>query len=129
MPDNTIETLSVTLTGDASQLARDVEKAMQDTISTMEATAEEIAAANSKIFEDLIAEVKEAQSSEAFQQFILQFELLGKTMEESISIAAQNLGKDLDFVKAKVDAARATVESLIDMQTDLAVQSAAERIQ
>jgi len=123
--DNTIETLSISLTGDASQLARDVEQAMQHTVATMEASAEEIAAVNKQIFDDLVGVFREATDSQEFQQFVLQFEYMGKTVEDSMESIADNMGKSLEQVKEKVDAARSSITAIVEMQTDLAVQTAA----
>jgi hypothetical protein len=125
MADNTIESLSIALTGDASQLARDVEKAMQDTISTMEASAEEIRAANATIFEELIEDIRKAVDDPVFQQWQLQMEYFGKTAEDAAKFVSNNLGVALDGVVGKVAAAKDAVKALVEQQVQMTTQTAA----
>lgn len=124
MADNTIESLSIALTGDASQLARDIEMAMQHTIATMEASAEEIAAANEKIFEELIEGIRKAVDDPVFQQWQLQMEYFGKTAQDAAEFVSENLGVALDGVVEKVAAANNAVAELVEHQVQITGQRA-----
>lgn len=114
MTDNTIESLSVALTGDASQLARDVEQAMQDTIATMEVSAEEMAAVQRKVFDQLIKEIKEAVSDPLFEQWRLQVEMFDKTTEEAARHVAENYDVAMQDVVDSVESAYATINNLVE---------------
>jgi len=114
MADNTIESLSIALTGDASQLARDVEKAMQETIATMEASVEEIAAASSNAFALIPEELKQSVSDA-----IVQISLLGREVEESARDVADTYEVAMEDVVKSVEVAFTAIQALTDQQLQI----------
>lgn len=114
MPDNTIETLSVALTGDGSQLARDVEKAMQDTIATMEASADEIASASANAFALIPEEMKQSVSDAIFQ-----ITVLGRSVEEVAQDVADTYDVAMEDVVNSVEVAFTAIKALTDQQLQI----------